>query len=145
MALLKADCFPEALRGVLEIGVIVGLGSHQLGQRPGDNVELLLGGFLSAATGVLQQHHQQQRKNACDSVYGGLPLLEIRPQGQAQQPGRDNTGTHEKERGPADPHIRRLDESIKQRTVISPRPGRCGLGLLHSQQPSAHNASESMH
>lgn len=142
MALLKADCFPETLRGVPEIGVIVGLGSHQLGQRPGDNIELLLGGFLRAATGVLQQHYQQQRKNARDSVDGGLPFLEIRPQRQAEQPGRHDTGTHEKERRPADPKVGHLDESIEQRTAISPRAGRCGFGMLHSKQPSDHHAGE---
>ncbi len=136
MALLKGDGLTQALRGFPEIRIGAGFRSHQLGQRLGDDVELLLRGLLRAATGVLKQHHQQ-REDACDSVNGSLPFLEVLLQRQADQPDRDDAGTHEEEWGLADPAVGRLDKSVKQRTAISPHPGLRSLAALHSQKPSA--------
>ncbi len=79
MALLKGDSLAQALRGFPEIRIGVCFRSHQLGQRLGDEVELLLWGLLRAATGVLKQYHQQQSEDACDSVNGRLPFLEVLP------------------------------------------------------------------
>jgi hypothetical protein len=108
MAFLEADGLAQVHRGFLK-AIVARVRSHHLGQRRGDEVELLLRGLF----------------------------LEVCPQGQADQPDPDDAGTYEEERRLADPEVGRLDEPVKQRTAISPRAGFCGLGALHSRKPTA--------
>jgi|SRR5947209_2142018 len=131
MPFLEADGFAQALRGVLDIAVVRRFRSHQFGKRRGDNIELLLRCLFRAATGVLEQHHQQKREAARDSMNGRLPFLEVCPRGQADQPDRDDAGTYEEERSLADPEVGPLDEPVKRRSPrlrVSAASGRTTTG-----------------
>jgi hypothetical protein len=83
MGHLEADGLTQALPGGPERAIVTRLRCHQFGQRLGDDVEFLPRGLFGAATGILEQHHQQRREDTCDSMNSRLPFLEIRPQRQA--------------------------------------------------------------
>ena len=90
-----------------------------------------LGGLFCAATGVLEQRHQQQRENTGDRVNDRLPFLVVTPQGKAGQPGHHDAHTYDEERRPADLVVGSLDEPVKQRTAISLCAALCGLAAFH--------------
>src|SRR5680860_388826 len=129
----QSDCLAQLLHCLLECGFIGCSRLHQCGERLSDDVEFLLGGFLGAAAGVLEEDHQQQGDHTADGVNSHLPRLEVCPERNADEPGNDDAGAHEEEGSLANPSVRNLDEPIERRSVVGALATLFSVSSIHGE------------